>query len=51
MIIAAETLRRKTRAASIAAGRGRGASDDVRQALCEAALVDPMGTPLDRPCR
>lgn len=46
-IIAAETLRRETRATSIAAGRGRGASDDVRQALREAALADPMGTPLD----
>ena len=46
-IIAVETLRRETRATSIAAGRGRGASDDVRQALREAALADPMGTPLD----
>src|SRR5208282_759069 len=37
-IIAVETLRRDTRATSIAAGRGRGASDDVRQALREAGF-------------
>ena len=46
-IIAAETLRRETRAASGAAGRGRGASDDVRHALRRAAFVDPMGRLLD----
>ena len=46
-ILAAETLRRETRAAAIAAGRRRGASNDVRRALRQAALVDPVGTPLD----
>ena len=46
-IIAAETLRRQTRAASRAAGRRRGASRDVRHALRRAAFVDPMGRPLD----
>jgi integrase len=46
-IVAAEILRRETRAAAIAAGRRRGASNDVRRALRQAALVDPVGTPLD----
>ena len=46
-IIAAETLRRQTRAASCAAGRRLAASRDVRHALRRAAFVDPMGRPLD----
>ena len=46
-IVAAETLRFRTRAAAVAAGRGRGASDDARRALCQAALVGPSGEPLD----
>jgi integrase len=46
-IVAAEALRRETRAAAIATGRRRGASDDVRHALRQAALADPVGTPLD----
>jgi hypothetical protein len=45
-IVTAETLRYRTRAAAIAAGAIRGASDEVRYALRRAALVGPMG-PLD----
>jgi hypothetical protein len=46
-IVAAEMLRARTRAASLAEGRGRGASDDVRRALCQANLVGPSGESLD----
>jgi integrase len=46
-IVAAETLRSRTRTAAVVAGRVRVASDDVRRALCQANLVGPTGESLD----
>jgi integrase len=47
IIVAAETLRRETRAAAIARGPCRIASDDVRRALGAAGLVGPSGEALE----